>query len=49
MAIVDNVIHIENGILHADAPRSKIDKMISDALAHQTTGPLEIECRSKPS
>lgn len=42
MAIDDHVIHMENGILHADSPRSKIDKMISDALAHQSTGPLVV-------
>ncbi len=37
MAINDHVIHTENGVLHADSPRAKIDKIISDALAHQAS------------
>lgn len=42
MAINDHVIHMENGILHSDSPRLKIDMMVSKALAHQATGPLII-------
>jgi hypothetical protein len=42
MAVNDHVIHMENGILHADSPRSKIDMMISSALAQQAAGPLVV-------
>lgn len=42
MDINEHMIHMENGILHADSPRSKIDVMISSALAQQGSGPLVV-------
>lgn len=42
MSINNHLIHLENGILHADTPRQKIDTMIENALAQQETGPLVI-------
>ncbi len=40
MSVNDHMIHMENGTLHADSPRSKIDMMISNALAQQANGPI---------
>lgn len=40
MAVNDHLIHMENGILHADSTRLKIDAMIDSALTQQASGPL---------
>ncbi len=42
MTVNDHLIHLENGILHADSPRHKIDEIVIRALAQQETGPLVV-------
>lgn len=42
MTVDDHFVHMENGILHADSPRSKIDQMLSDALSVHSARPIVI-------
>lgn len=42
MTVSNHLIHMENGILHADSPRHKIDEIIGNALAQQEGGPLVV-------
>lgn len=40
MPVNDHIVHLENGLLHSDTPRAKIDKMVDAAVTHAGDGPI---------
>ncbi len=42
MSYEDQIVHMENGVLHSDSPRSRIDSIVENAFLPGNDGPLVI-------